>query len=419
MRQGYSSSPHSRAPRAPPTPKPGGRERPARHGRRASRRAACRSTRPMVAAHAPRQVPRPRGRRLQALRRDARSSPGASPSTARSSPTPRTTSARTRTSRSTAGRSPGPSRACCTRCTSPSASSPPRATPTRRKTVLDLVPAAGLRLYPVGRLDADSSGLILLTNDGELANRLTHPSFEVPKTYRAKLAGPPLTRQDSARAARRRAARGRHHRARASAPRRRAHGRADDPRGPQSPGAAHVQGRRTPGAGAHAHRLRPAHARRAEARRAQAPQPTRSVAAPARAVERPVRDVLAQSPPMRLFALRGAISVERNDAQDILGATDRADAGDHGSQLARARPPSSAASSPPRATSTRSSPRSPRARSASSRCRCCARRRSPCRARMPRVIRVLIHYHAAEGHRPAHVYLGEARELRADLSAAQ
>jgi 23S rRNA pseudouridine2605 synthase len=58
-----------------------------------------------------------------------------------------------------------------------------------RPTVLGLVPQLGLRLYPVGRLDADSSGLILLTNDGELANRLTHPSFEVPKTYRVKLGG--------------------------------------------------------------------------------------------------------------------------------------------------------------------------------------------------------------------------------------
>jgi 23S rRNA pseudouridine2605 synthase len=61
-----------------------------------------------------------------------------------------------------------------------------------RRTVLELVPAAGLRLYPVGRLDIDSAGLILLTNDGELANRLTHPSFEVPKAYRAKLRGAPI-----------------------------------------------------------------------------------------------------------------------------------------------------------------------------------------------------------------------------------
>jgi 23S rRNA pseudouridine2605 synthase len=61
-----------------------------------------------------------------------------------------------------------------------------------RPTVVELVPAGGVRLYPVGRLDADSSGLILLTNDGELANRLTHPRFEVPKSYRARLAGPPL-----------------------------------------------------------------------------------------------------------------------------------------------------------------------------------------------------------------------------------
>jgi 23S rRNA pseudouridine2605 synthase len=62
-----------------------------------------------------------------------------------------------------------------------------------RRTVIELVPANGLRLYPVGRLDADSSGLILLTNDGDLANRLTHPRFEVPKTYRAKLRGAPIT----------------------------------------------------------------------------------------------------------------------------------------------------------------------------------------------------------------------------------
>lgn len=61
-----------------------------------------------------------------------------------------------------------------------------------RPTVLELLPAgerAGLRLYPVGRLDRDTSGLILLTNDGPLANLLTHPRHQVPKTYRAHLAG--------------------------------------------------------------------------------------------------------------------------------------------------------------------------------------------------------------------------------------
>jgi 23S rRNA pseudouridine2605 synthase len=62
--------------------------------------------------------------------------------------------------------------------------------PGRRRAVVDLV-RSQRRLYPVGRLDADSTGLILLTNDGELANRLTHPRYEVPKTYRATLAKPP------------------------------------------------------------------------------------------------------------------------------------------------------------------------------------------------------------------------------------
>src|SRR3954452_18817531 len=57
-----------------------------------------------------------------------------------------------------------------------------------RKTVTELVPS-GRRLYPVGRLDADTTGLILLTNDGELANRLTHPRYGVPRTYRARVQG--------------------------------------------------------------------------------------------------------------------------------------------------------------------------------------------------------------------------------------
>jgi len=63
--------------------------------------------------------------------------------------------------------------------------------PQGRPTVVALV-AADTRLYPVGRLDAETTGLILLTNDGELAHRLTHPRFQVPKTYRAVVGNAPV-----------------------------------------------------------------------------------------------------------------------------------------------------------------------------------------------------------------------------------
>jgi 23S rRNA pseudouridine2605 synthase len=65
--------------------------------------------------------------------------------------------------------------------------------PGRRRAVTDLVDSRA-RLYPVGRLDVDSTGLLLLTNDGDLANRLTHPRYGVPKTYRARLRRPPAER---------------------------------------------------------------------------------------------------------------------------------------------------------------------------------------------------------------------------------
>ena len=60
-----------------------------------------------------------------------------------------------------------------------------------RPTVLDLINGIEARLYPVGRLDADTSGILLLTNDGEMAFRLTHPSFQVKKKYLALVSGIP------------------------------------------------------------------------------------------------------------------------------------------------------------------------------------------------------------------------------------
>ena len=62
--------------------------------------------------------------------------------------------------------------------------------PQGRRTVIDLVPAEP-RVFPVGRLDADTEGLLLLTNDGDLTHRLTHPSFGVDKEYVAEVEGKP------------------------------------------------------------------------------------------------------------------------------------------------------------------------------------------------------------------------------------
>ena len=59
-----------------------------------------------------------------------------------------------------------------------------------RKTVMDLLTGVSTRVYPVGRLDRDSEGLLLLTNDGALTQRLLHPSHEVSKEYRVTVSGP-------------------------------------------------------------------------------------------------------------------------------------------------------------------------------------------------------------------------------------
>lgn len=58
-----------------------------------------------------------------------------------------------------------------------------------RPTVLSLIRSLGVRVYPVGRLDMDSDGLLLLTDDGELTNRLTHPRHEIPKIYHVTITG--------------------------------------------------------------------------------------------------------------------------------------------------------------------------------------------------------------------------------------
>lgn len=64
-----------------------------------------------------------------------------------------------------------------------------------RKNVSDLVKNAGARLFPVGRLDKDSEGLLLMTNDGDFANQLTHPSSHVNKTYRVTVRGEAVEEQ--------------------------------------------------------------------------------------------------------------------------------------------------------------------------------------------------------------------------------
>jgi pseudouridine synthase len=66
-----------------------------------------------------------------------------------------------------------------------------RSDPQKRPTVIDLLKGVREYIYPVGRLDYDSEGLLILTNDGELAARLTHPRHEVPRVYEARVLGEP------------------------------------------------------------------------------------------------------------------------------------------------------------------------------------------------------------------------------------
>ncbi len=61
--------------------------------------------------------------------------------------------------------------------------------PEQRKTVMELLPRLPVRVFPVGRLDAETEGLLLFTNDGELAHRLTHPRYEINKLYEVRVKG--------------------------------------------------------------------------------------------------------------------------------------------------------------------------------------------------------------------------------------
>jgi chorismate mutase len=121
---------------------------------------------------------------------------------------------------------------------------------------------------------------------------------------------------------------------------------------------------------------------------------------------------------MRLFALRGATSVERNDAEDILGATT---ALMQAIMERNALVPEQVVSCIFTATNDLNAEFpavAARAIGFQGVPLLCAREIAVPRS-LPRVIRVLIHYHAPDDHTPAHVYLGEARSLRADLHAAQ
>jgi 23S rRNA pseudouridine2605 synthase len=69
-----------------------------------------------------------------------------------------------------------------------------RSDPERRRTIMDLLAGVREYVYPVGRLDFDSEGLLLLTNDGDLAARLTHPRYGLPRVYEVRITGVPNAR---------------------------------------------------------------------------------------------------------------------------------------------------------------------------------------------------------------------------------
>ena len=225
-------------------------------------------------------------------------------------PIPRATSTSAAASRSTANRSVR-SRARSGSLNKPLDVVSTAREPGARQAVTELVPSRR-RLYPVGRLDADSTGLILLTNDGELANRLTHPRYGVERTYRATLRRAPSER-DLARLRRGVRARGRADpaRRRCGAPGKRGieitirEGRNRQVRRMAEAIGNEVVSLRRVGFG-------PLRARRGS------PKATRAGSARPRS-----KRLWKDARPMteRLWGMRGAAQAARNDAESILGAT--------------------------------------------------------------------------------------------------
>ena len=265
--------------------------------------------------HATRQVPRSRGRCLAPRRGAADRRRARDASTASVVTDPARDVDDAQRGRGRRRRRSGPSRSSTTASTSRVGVVSTAHDPGGRPKVIDLVDSSA-RLYPVGRLDADSSGLILLTNDGELANRLMHPRYEVEKTYRVRVSGHALEgrrsralRQGSSWRTGRPRPRGSR---RSSSTARETVLEIDDPRGPQARwcgGCCEAVGH--PGDRARADRPRAARAGPPARRRIAAAAPARRSTRADGALQQ--SRTVTEGADSRLHALRGAISVERND----------------------------------------------------------------------------------------------------------